>query len=238
MSERAVSDDLDSDPLFGRPLFATLSSDTARALRSEMTEQEFDKGDVIFGEGDPGDRLFLILSGRVTLGQKSQDGREALIAVLGEGEMFGELSLFDPGPRASTATAITPVKVASMGRAALRPWITQHPEVAEALLQALAERLRVANRALADLVFVDVPGRVAKVLVRLADRFGDQEGDAYVVHHELTQEELARLVGASRETVNKALADFATRNWIRLESRGVVLLDIERLKKRGHQGDL
>ncbi len=238
MSERAVSDDLDSDPLFGRPLFATLSADTARALRADMSEQDFDKGDVIFSEGDPGDRLFLILNGRVTLGQKSQDGREALIAVLGEGEMFGELSLFDPGPRASTATAITAVKVASLGRAGLRPWLTQHPEVAEALLQALAERLRTANRALADLVFVDVPGRVAKVLVRLADRFGNLEGDAYVVHHELTQEELARLVGASRETVNKALADFATRNWIRLESRGVVLLDIERLKKRGHQGDL
>lgn len=238
MTERPISDDLDSDPLFGRPLFATLSNETALALRSEMTEQEFDKGAVIFSEGDPGDRLYLLLSGRVTLGQRSQDGREALIAVLGEGEMFGELSLFDPGPRASTATAITPVKVASMSRARLRPWITQHPEVAEALLQALAERLRAANRALADLVFVDVPGRVAKVLVRLADRFGDREGDAYVVHHELTQEELARLVGASRETVNKALADFATRQWIRLESRGVVLLDIERLKRRGHQDDL
>lgn len=238
MSERVVSTDIDSDPLFGRPLFASLDSETAKTLREQMTEQEFDRGTVIFAEGDPGDRLYLILDGRVTLGQSSVDGREALIAVLGEGDMFGELSLFDPGPRASSATAITPVRVASMSRARLRPWLTEHPAVAEALLQALAERLRTANRALADLVFVDVPGRVAKVLVRLADRFGDKEGDAYVVHHELTQEELARLVGASRETVNKALADFATRQWIRLESRGVVLLDIERLKKRGHQNDL
>jgi CRP/FNR family transcriptional regulator, cyclic AMP receptor protein len=238
MTERVISTDLDSDPLFGRPLFATLSPETAQALRDQMREQEFDRGAVIFAEGDPGDRLYLILNGRVTLGQGSHDGREALIAVLGEGDMFGELSLFDPGPRASTATAITPVNVASMSRARLRPWLTEHPEVAEALLQALAERLRTANRAMADLVFVDVPGRVAKVLVRLADRFGDKEGDDYVVHHELTQEELARLVGASRETVNKALADFATRQWIRLESRGVILLDIERLKRRGQQGDM
>ena len=238
MAEHPVSTDIDSDPLFGRPLFASLDQQTARALRDDMTQDSYERGAVIFHEGDPGDRLYVILSGRVTLGQRSFDGREALIAVLGEGDMFGELSLFDPGPRASTATAITGLTVASLSRPRLRRWITEYPEVAEALLQALAERLRTANRALADLVFVDVPGRVAKVLVRLADRFGDRDGDAYVVHHELTQEELARLVGASRETVNKALADFATRQWIRLESRGVVLLDIERLKRRGHQGDL
>lgn len=235
MSDPAVFLDVDADPILGRPLFASLDATTAHALRDSMTEKDFAKGSVIFHEGDPGDRLFIVLQGRVTLGQTSQDGREALLAVLGEGDMFGELSLFDPGPRNSTATAITDVKVASLSRNSLRPWLSRHPEVAEALLQALAERLRATNRQMADLVFVDVPGRVAKVLVRLADRFGEREGDSYVVHHELTQEELARLVGASRETVNKALADFAGRQWIQLESRGVVLLDIERLKRRGQE---
>ena len=100
------------------------------------------------------------------------------------------------------------------------------------LLQALAQRLSKTNESLADLVFSDVPGRVAKALLDLSDRFGRPAADGLLVAHDLTQEELAQLVGASRETVNKALADFATRGWIRLEARAVLLLDVERLQRR------
>ena len=106
------------------------------------------------------------------------------------------------------------------------------PEVAITLLQALARRLRRTNDTLADMVFTDVPGRVAKALLDLSRRFGRQTEGGVLVAHELTQEELAQLVGASRETVNKALADFASRGWIRLEARAVALLDIERLTRR------
>ena len=104
--------------------------------------------------------------------------------------------------------------------------------MAESLLQALAQRLRRTNDALADLIFSDVPGRVAKALLELGDKFGQQMPDGVHVTHDMTQEELAQLVGASRETVNKALADFATRGWIKLESRSVVLIDTERLARR------
>src|SRR5262249_12242141 len=107
------------------------------------------------------------------------------------------------------------------------------PEVAEALLRALAQRLRRANEAMADLVFSDVPGRVAKALLELSEKFGQpQEDGSVLVAHDLTQEELAQLVGASRETVNKSLADFAQRGWIRLEARSVILLDSARLERR------
>ena len=99
-------------------------------------------------------------------------------------------------------------------------------------LAALARRLRRTNENLADLVFTDVPGRVAKALLDLADRFGRTADDRVHVHHDLTQEELAQLVGASRETVNKALADFASRGWLRLEPRSVVIMDVERLRRR------
>ena len=119
-----------------------------------------------------------------------------------------------------------------LGHAALRPWLTGRPEVAESLLQALAQRLRRTNEALSDLVFSDVPGRVAKALLDLGERFGQSMPDGLHVTHDMTQEELAQLVGASRETVNKALADFASRGWLRLESRSVVLLDVERLQRR------
>ena len=100
------------------------------------------------------------------------------------------------------------------------------------LLTQLAGRLRKANDVVADLVFSDVPGRVAKALLDLADRFGRTADDGVHVHHDLTQEELAQLVGASRETVNKALADFASRGWLRLEPRSVVIMDVERLARR------
>src|SRR3546814_9058219 len=98
-----------------------------------------------------------------------------------------------------------------MDRDALKAWIQQRPEIAEQLLRVLARRLRRTNNTLADLIFTDVPGRVAKALLQLAQRFGTQEGGALRVTHDLTQEEIAQLVGASRETVNKALADFAPR---------------------------
>ena len=111
-------------------------------------------------------------------------------------------------------------------------WIADRPEIAEQLLRVLARRLRRTNNNLADLIFTDVPGRVAKQLLQLAQRFGTQEGGALRVTHDLTQEEIAQLVGASRETVNKALADFAHRGWIRLEGKSVLISDSERLARR------
>ena len=220
------------DALMQAPLFSALDAEAAAALRASMIEKRVPRSGVIFSEGESGDRMYVILDGKVKLGQTSPDGRESLLAVLGPGEVFGELSLFDPGPRTATATAVTDTVVVGLGHADLRPWLTGRPEVAEALLQALAQRLRRTNEALADLVFSDVPGRVAKQLLELADKFGQPGPDGVLVHHDLTQEELAQLVGASRETVNKALADFTQRGWIEVDQRQVLLMDMERLARR------
>jgi CRP/FNR family transcriptional regulator, cyclic AMP receptor protein len=216
-------------------LFAALEPEAAAALRSTMAEVTLARGAVLFNEGEPGDRLYVIGDGKIKLGTTSTDGRETLLAILGPGEMFGELSFFDPGPRTSTATALTRAKLVSTGHGDLEPWLEGHPEVAAALLRALAHRLRRNNETLSDLVFSDVPGRVAKALLDLARRFGETNPDGSVhVVHDLTQEELAQLVGASRETVNKALADFQNRGWLRIEQRGVQLLDLDRLNRRAH----
>ena len=166
------------------------------------------------------------------LGRTSSDGRENLLAIQGPGQMFGELSLFDPGPRSATVTAVTDATFSSLSHEDLLRWLDGRPAVARGLLAQLAGRLRRANDVVADLVFSDVPGRVAKALLDLADRFGRTADDGVHVHHDLTQEELAQLVGASRETVNKALADFAHRGWVRLEGKTVVILDRERLARR------
>jgi CRP/FNR family cyclic AMP-dependent transcriptional regulator len=213
-------------------IFQGVEPTAVAALAAELTEVEFPRGQVIFHEGEPGDRLYIILSGKVKLGRRSPDGRENLLTIMGPSDMFGELSIFDPGPRTSSATTVTEVRAATMDRDALKKWIKDRPEIAEQLLRVLARRLRRTNNNLADLIFTDVPGRVAKQLLQLAQRFGTQEGGALRVTHDLTQEEIAQLVGASRETVNKALADFAQRGWLRLEGKSVLIADSERLARR------
>jgi len=215
------------------PLFRGLDDDSAASLRGTMSPVKISKGNTLFKEGDKGDRLYVVLEGKLKLGTASGDGRENLLSILGPGEMFGELSLFDPQPRTSTATAVTDARLLALSHDQVIGLITAHPRVALELLERLAQRLRRSNEVLADLVFADVPGRVAKAIIDLGARFGSQKEDGLHVNHDLTQEELAQLVGASRETVNKALADFASRGWVRLEPRAVVVMDYERLLKRG-----
>ena len=221
------------DAVRNAPLFLALDEEASVALRASMIEIDFTRGQIVFSEGDPGDRLYVIMDGKIKLGTTSNDGRESLLAVLGPGEMFGELSLFDPGPRTATATAVVDSRLLALANDQVIGWVTAHPQVSLQLLGRLAQRLRKANDVLSDLVFADVPGRVAKAIIELGERFGTKKVDGLHVNHELTHEELAQLVGASRETVNKALADFAARGWVKLEPRAVVVLDYERLSKRG-----
>jgi len=223
---------VDPEVLTKAPLFAELDDASAEALEQAMGTLRLTKGEILFREGESEDRLYVVVAGKIKLGRSGSAGRENLLAVLGPGQMFGELSVFDPGPRSTTATAVTAAEVRTLEHDELMGWIEGHPEVARSLLGQLAARLRRANDVVADLVFSDVPGRVAKQLLELARRFGDRKDDGVHVHHDLTQEELAQLVGASRETVNKALADFAARGWIRLEPRSVTLLDVERVERR------
>jgi CRP/FNR family transcriptional regulator, cyclic AMP receptor protein len=213
-------------------LFQGVAPEAAEALAATLTYGEYPRGEAVFTEGEQGDTLFIVLSGKIKIGRRAADGRENMLSVMGPSDMFGELSLFDPGPRTATASVVTDARLASLAHSSLRPWIKDRPEISEQLLRVLARRLRRTNDALADLIFTDVPGRVAKALLELASRFGTPEGDGVRVHHDLTQEELAQLVGASRETVNKALADFASRGWMRVDSRAVTLLDRERLARR------
>jgi CRP/FNR family transcriptional regulator, cyclic AMP receptor protein len=220
------------DVLRRAPLFNALDDDSAAALQAGVTIVQLARAERLFDEGASGNELYVILDGKIKLTRAAADGRENLLSVLGPGEMFGELSLFDPRPRTASATAVTDSRLAALAHADLRSWLTGRPDVALHLLQALAQRLRRANDVMADLVFTDVPGRVAKALLDLADRFGTEQADGLQVNHDLTQEELAQLVGASRETVNKALADFAARGWLQLAAKSVLLIEPERLRKR------
>ena len=220
------------DTLARAGIFQGVDPDAVAALIDDMETATFPRGTTIFDEGEPGDRLYIIVDGKVKLARHAPDGRENLLSVMGPSDMFGELSIFDPGPRTSSAVCVTDVTAATMDSTMLKQWIDEHPEISQQLLRVLARRLRRTNASLADLIFTDVPGRVAKTLLQLANRFGEQEGGALRVNHDLTQEEIAQLVGASRETVNKALATFAHRGWIRLEGKSVLIVDTEHLARR------
>jgi CRP-like cAMP-binding protein len=221
------------DLLRASPLFAGLDDAAWAALAPRLNERTLPRGDALFAEGDPGDALHVLIDGKVKICRTSSDGRENVVAVLGPGDLLGELSLFDAQPRAASAIAVADTTLATLPDRDFRAWLGEHPAAALVLLEALAVRLRQTNEAMADLVFTDVPGRVAKALLSLAAKFGSDEGDgATRVAHDLTQEELAQLVGASRETVNKALADFAARGWLRVDGKAVVLLDADRLSRR------
>jgi CRP/FNR family transcriptional regulator, cyclic AMP receptor protein len=213
-------------------LFQGVAPEDVEALGNQFEVIEAPRGTTLFQEGEPGDSLYIVLEGKVKLGRRSSDGRENLVAVMGPADQFGELSLFDPGPRTATAVAVTDARLARLPKQALQTWVQERPQIAIQLLHVIARRLRRTNTMLADLIFVDVPGRVAKQLLLLAQKFGSVDSGQLRVTHDLTQEELAQLVGASRETVNKALADFASRGWLRLEGKSVVILDRERLARR------
>jgi len=222
-----------NDVLARSGVFQGVSADAAEPVAAKLDLLELPRGSIVFAEGEPGDSLFIILDGKVKIVRRASDGRENVLSVMGPSDQFGELSIFDPGPRTATATALTDVSLAKMSQQALLPWIDAHPEIGVQLLRVLARRLRRTNDTVADLIFTDVPGRVAKSLLGMADRFGTRDDTGLLrVTHDLTQEELAQLVGASRETVNKALADFAHRGWLRLEGKTVLVLDENRLRRR------
>ncbi|MEO9240202.1 MAG: Crp/Fnr family transcriptional regulator, partial [Jatrophihabitantaceae bacterium] len=149
-------------------LFQGVDPADVEALGSQFEVFDAPRGTTLFNEGEPGDSLYIVLSGKVKLGRRSPDGRENLVAIYGPSDQFGELSLFDPGPRTATATVVTDARLAKLPKPALQKWATERPQIAMQLLRVVARRLRRTNTMLADLIFVDVPGRVAKQLLQLA----------------------------------------------------------------------
>ncbi|MBV8347566.1 MAG: Crp/Fnr family transcriptional regulator [Mycolicibacterium sp.] len=202
------------------------------ALSRQVQLSEFRAGQTIFAEADPGDRVYIIGSGTVKIGRRGPYGQENLLAIMGPSDIFGELAVFDPGPRTCTATAITDVVAVAVDRATLRAWLAHRPVIAEQLLQVLARRLRHTYDEIVELTFTDVAGRVARQLLLLGRRFGTREGEALRVVPDLTQTEMAQLVGADRASVNKALQRFVACGWIRMEDKTVLIVDPGALDRR------
>ncbi|RDI16385.1 Crp/Fnr family transcriptional regulator [Lentzea flaviverrucosa] len=206
------------------PVLAKLAASAGEQVR-------FSRGQKIFTQGDSGQQLYIVHSGKVKIGRCTAEGREHLLSICGPADMFGELSVLDPGPRAATATAVTDVSLLSVDGAALREQIKAHPELAVHMLRVLARRVRRSNTKVGDVIFADVPGRVAKTLLELAMRFGEPDKSGTKLDHELSQQEIAQYIGASRETVNKVLSHFAHRGWLQVNYKSALILDPARLAR-------
>ncbi|MEV6929176.1 Crp/Fnr family transcriptional regulator [Dactylosporangium sp. NPDC051485] len=201
-------------------------------LATEFETIQVPRRGVLFREGDLADYLYMLVEGKVKLSRRSHDGREGLLALLGPDEHFGEVELLDGGPRVTTATAVSDARLARLHKTALYHWLAHRPHAAEQLLRVVARRIRDDRATVHDRLFTDVSGRVAGQLIQLAHQFGVADGGVTRVVHDLTQTELAQFVGASRESVNKVLAQYASRGWVRLENKCIVILDDAPLARR------
>ena len=210
-------------------LFNAMPVEVLDGLRDQAVVQRVAKGQAVFSEGDAADRLFVVTEGRIAIASRASDGRETLVAVMEAGGLFGELGLFDDEPRSADARALTDAEVLAVDYAAVRAAFEARPDLLWLVVRLLAQRLRATDEALADAVFLDVPARTAKRLLELA-------GDRDEFQLPMTQEDLAGLVGASRERVNKAIAMFTRLGWVETTGRGSYhILDRASLTQRAEQ---
>ena len=193
-------------------LFRALSPEALTAITDAADTRPLQRGDIVFTQDDDPDELFVVERGRIAIANKSDDGRESLIALMERGDLFGEMPLFDGLPRSAEARALEESQVVAVPYGPLRDAFEEEPGHLWTVVELLAGRLRATDEALADSVFLDVTGRTAKRLLELA-------GDSDEFTLPITQEELAGMVGASRERVNKAIASFIRLGWVEQNDR-------------------
>ena len=206
-------------------LFRDLSPEAFARIEPAVRHRVLQRGDVLFREGDEADELFVVVSGRVAISNRSIDGRESMIALMERGDLLGDMAFFDGLTRSAEARALEASEVLVVPFGPLRDALEDDPSLLWAAVELLALRLRSVDMALADSVFLDVTGRTAKRLLELAG-----ESDEFQLP--ITQEELAGMVGASRERVNKAIASFIRLGWIAQQDRRYRITDREQLTRR------
>lgn len=218
------------------PLFSVLPPAELRTLAQKFHSLRYRRGEMIFREGEPAERMFLIGQGRVKLSASSAQGGELLIALVGPGQIFGELAVIDRGPRAMDARAMEDSEVFALSSDVFWTLLETNGALARRLLELMARRLRRADKATQDLVFFDAPTRLARRLLELAEEHGvpTGRGDEVRLTVRVTQEEMAQMVGVSRGSVNRLIASFAARGWLEWNDGYPLLSRPESLLRRAH----
>ncbi|HEX6632065.1 MAG TPA: Crp/Fnr family transcriptional regulator [Gemmatimonadaceae bacterium] len=208
-------------------LFRGLARESLQRIAEVTREKRYPKGSVIVFADDPGDSLYIVRAGRVKVVLLGEDGREVILGVLGVGEHFGELALIDDQPRSAHVIAMEDSLLVVLRRDDFRRRVEAEPAVAWAMLTEMSRRLRVADKKIGGLVLLDVPGRIARVLLENAP-----DESTNVVQRRLTHQTIAQMIGASRETVSRAMRDFQEAGWIAVERRVIRLTDRAALIRR------
>lgn len=209
-------------------LFGELEQEVLRSLGEGTIERSYKKGQLLFCEGDVGESLFVLVEGVVKVFVTSERGDEMVLTTVHQPDVFGELALVDGGPRSASAEALAPTAALILTRPTFLELVAQHPSITDSLLRSLGAVLRRLTEQASDLVFLDLHGRVAKLLLNLAS----EEADSGVLDLQMTQSDLADMVGGSRQSVNQILQYFQGRGYIELDGRRVKVNRPDLLRRR------
>lgn len=214
------------------PLFAELGPSELAAVSRRLRKRLFQRGELLFSKGEPGGVMYLIKSGRVRVFMTSQYAHEVSVAVLSEGDALGEMAILDDRPRSASAIALEDTETLTISRGDFLAELATNPRIAEAVIKVLVGRLRQADELVEDLAFLDVPGRVARRLLELAQSYGKPTSQGISIELRLTQRDLASLMGATRETVNRVMAHYQKMGLISVEREHVTILKPGELERR------
>jgi CRP/FNR family cyclic AMP-dependent transcriptional regulator len=214
------------------PLFSGLSDEDRALLAQRLRRRRYRHGETLFLRGDPGTFLYIIESGCVKIALTSTEGKEMILAQLGQGDFFGELALLDGLERSADAVVVEDAELLLLGREEFLRHVEKHPRVALHALAVLSRRLRQTDQLVHDAAFFDVPGRLASVILRLGETLGRPVAGGVAISRRLTQIELADMIGSSRESVNKWLSFYQRQGIIRSDHGLITILSPERLRSR------
>lgn len=214
------------------PLFASFTESEMVRIAQSSRSRSYREGEIIFMRDDPGSGLFVIQSGTVKISIEAPDGQETLLAILRGGECFGELAVLDGLSRSASATAMERTETVFVSRDEFLRFLDEHPDATRKVVLILCQRLRDSSDHLADLVFHDVYGRLAKKLLELGEAHGRERGGQVEIVLPLTQQDLANLVGASRESVNKAIKYYRDRGVLAIANHRITVLRPDLLRQR------
>ncbi|MFC1816503.1 Crp/Fnr family transcriptional regulator [Thermodesulfobacteriota bacterium] len=214
------------------PLLKNLAPEDLKDLGSLFRELKVDKGDFLFLKGSEGTALYIIQEGAIKIVLPSRMGDERIVAIFSAGDFFGEMALLDGMPRSANAVAIKPSRLLLLNRSDFLRFLKKSESAIEKIMSSLSMRLRKADNLLEETSFLNIPARLSKKLLEIGEAFGHKDGEAIKIHLKLSQKELADMVGATRESINKELRVLREKGLISITENTIYLHDIKRLKRR------
>ena len=215
------------------PFFAHLQVEELRELATRVKRRSYRHGETIYHKDDAGSTMYIIVDGTVKVSVPSEVGTEMILSILCKGDFFGELSLFDGKPRSATVSCVGSAEVLIIYRDDFLDFISKHPKIAVHIISSLSERIRRTDNLVEDVVFLDIPARLAKKLLELSENYGKKLPNGSVeIDLRLTQQDIANMLGTTRESVNRQLVAFQERQFITIDRQRITLLKPAELEKR------